>query len=79
MFVLSSSTRIATSVGKSKSVVLHESYERLNMHIVRTNAMAILSRCMPLGFRSLMHLLVCAKNIRDNSIRCVSHVHFNTK
>ena len=42
--------RITTSVGKSKSVVLHEMYGRLNMHIVRANTMAILSRCMPLEF-----------------------------
>ena len=30
-------SRIATSVGKSKSVVLHEIHERLNVHIVRAN------------------------------------------
>ena len=41
-------SRIATSVGKSKSVVLHEIYRRLNMHIVRANAITILSRCIPL-------------------------------
>ena len=39
-------SRIATSVGKSKSVVLHEIYERLNI----ANATAILSRCIPLEF-----------------------------
>ena len=38
----------ATSVGKSKIVVLHEIYRWLNMHIVRANAAAVLSRCMPL-------------------------------
>ena len=41
-------SRIATSVGKSKSVVLHDIYGRLNMHIVRANATAILSRFIPL-------------------------------
>ena len=42
--------RIATSVGKSKSVVLHEIYGRQNMYIVTANATAILSRCMPPEF-----------------------------
>ena len=37
-------SRMATSVGKSKSVVLHKIYGRLNMHIVRANSTAILSR-----------------------------------
>ena len=41
-------TCMATSVGKSKSVVLHEIYGRLNMHIVRANSTAILSRGIPL-------------------------------
>ena len=41
-------SRMATSVGKSKSVVLHEIYGRLNMHIVRANSTAILSRDIPL-------------------------------
>ena len=41
-------SRMATSVGKSKSVVLHEIYGRLNMHIVRANSTAILSRGIPL-------------------------------
>ena len=35
---------LATSLGKSKSVVIHELYGRLSMNLVRANATAILSR-----------------------------------
>ena len=38
---------LATSLGKSKSVVIHELYGRLNMNLVRANATAILSRSIP--------------------------------
>ena len=50
LFFSKLASRIATSVGKPKSVVLHDLYGRLNMHIVRANATAILSRCMPFEF-----------------------------
>ena len=36
-------SRLATSLGKSKSVVIHELYGRLSMNLVRANATAILS------------------------------------
>ena len=38
---------LATSLGKSKSVVIHELYRRLNMNLVRVNATTILSRSIP--------------------------------
>ena len=37
-------SRLATSLGKSKSVVIHELYRRSSMNLVRVNATAILSR-----------------------------------
>ena len=40
-------SRLATSLGKSKSVVIHELYGRLSMNLVRANATAILSRSIP--------------------------------
>ena len=40
-------SRLATSLGKSKSVVIHELYGRLNMNLVRANATTILSRSIP--------------------------------
>ena len=38
---------LATSLGKSKSVVTHELYGRMSMNLVRANATAILSRSVP--------------------------------
>ena len=40
-------SRLATSLGKSKSVVIHELYGRLSMNLVRANATEILSRSIP--------------------------------
>ena len=40
-------SRLATSLGKSKSVVTHELYGRMSMNLVRVNATAILSRSVP--------------------------------
>ncbi|KAL5506275.1 hypothetical protein EMCRGX_G007887 [Ephydatia muelleri] len=40
-------SRLATSLGKSKSVVIHELYGRMSMNLVRANATAILSRSVP--------------------------------
>ena len=40
-------SRLATSLGKSKSVVTHELYGRMSMNLVRANANAILSRSVP--------------------------------
>ena len=37
-------SRLATCSSKTKSVVLTELYGRLNLHLVRANAIAILSR-----------------------------------
>ena len=36
-------SRLATSSSRSKSVVLSELYGRVNLHLVRANAVAILS------------------------------------
>eukprot|EP00731_Ephydatia_muelleri_P010113 Em0005g699a len=47
-------SRLATSLGKSKSVVTHELYGRMSMNLVRANATAILSRG-GLGLQSLSH------------------------
>ena len=40
-------SRLAIISGKPKSVVLSELYSRLNLHLVRANATAILSRWLP--------------------------------
>ena len=40
-------TRLAIISGKLKSVVLSDLYSRLNLHLLRTNATAILSRWLP--------------------------------
>ncbi|KAL5510209.1 hypothetical protein EMCRGX_G005717 [Ephydatia muelleri] len=40
-------SRLAIISGKPKSVVLFELYSRLNLHLVRANATAILSRWLP--------------------------------
>ena len=40
-------SRLATSLGKSKSVVTHELYGRMSMNLVSANATAILSRSVP--------------------------------
>eukprot|EP00731_Ephydatia_muelleri_P028751 Em0020g395a len=40
-------SRLATSLGKSKSVVTHELYGRMSMNLVRANATVILSRSVP--------------------------------
>ena len=40
-------SRVAIISGKPKSVVLSELYSRLNLHLVRANATAILSRWLP--------------------------------
>eukprot|EP00731_Ephydatia_muelleri_P018513 Em0011g553a len=40
-------SRLATSLGKSKSVVTRELYGRMSMNLVRANATAILSRSVP--------------------------------
>ena len=40
-------SRLATSLGKSKSVVTHELYGRMSTNLVRANATAILSRSVP--------------------------------
>ena len=38
-------SRLATSCNRAKAVVLAELYGRLNLCLVRANAVAILSRC----------------------------------
>ncbi|KAL5479845.1 hypothetical protein EMCRGX_G023434 [Ephydatia muelleri] len=48
-FISSIASRLATSTCKSKSVVLNDIYGRLNVHLVRANATAILSRIIPLS------------------------------
>ena len=40
-------SRLAIISGKPKSVVLSDLYSRLNLHLVRANATAILSRWLP--------------------------------
>ena len=40
-------SRLAIISGKPKSVVLSELYNKLNLHLVRANATAILSRWLP--------------------------------
>ena len=40
-------SRLAITSGKTKSAVLSELYSRLNLHLVRANATAILSRWLP--------------------------------
>ena len=40
-------SRLAIISGKPKSVVLSELFSRLNLHLVRANATAILSRWLP--------------------------------
>ncbi|KAL5487251.1 hypothetical protein EMCRGX_G012340 [Ephydatia muelleri] len=47
--ISSIASRLATSTCKSKSVVLNDIYGRLNVHLVRANATAILSRIIPLS------------------------------
>ena len=47
--ISSIASRLATSTCKSKSVVLNDIYGRLNVHLVRANAIAILSRIIPLS------------------------------
>ncbi|KAL5484030.1 hypothetical protein EMCRGX_G020457 [Ephydatia muelleri] len=47
--ISSIASRLATSTCKSKSVVLNDIYGRLNFHLVRANATAILSRIIPLS------------------------------
>ena len=39
-------SRLATCLSKTKSVVLTELYGRLNLHLVRANAIAILARSL---------------------------------
>ena len=40
-------SRLAITSGKTKSAVLSELYSRLNLHLVRANATAILSKWLP--------------------------------
>eukprot|EP00731_Ephydatia_muelleri_P012478 Em0006g1372a len=47
--ISSIASRLATSTCKAKSVVLNDIYGRLNVHLVRANATAILSRIIPLS------------------------------
>ena len=47
--ISSIASRLATSTCKSMSVVLNDIYGRLNVHLVRANATAILSRIIPLS------------------------------
>eukprot|EP00731_Ephydatia_muelleri_P032417 Em0023g924a len=47
--ISSIASRLATSTCKSKSVVLNDIYGRSNVHLVRANATAIISRIIPLS------------------------------
>ena len=44
--ILIIASRLATCLSKAKSVVLTELYGRLNLHLVRANAIAILARSL---------------------------------
>ena len=58
--ISSIASRLTTSMGKPKSVVLNGFYDRLNAHLVRGNTTAILSRvASPPYRRTYFYLCLC--------------------